>query len=177
MRSQAFALALLSLLVGLALGEAFPDVDQDTGLLVHRSIITHGLLLPLILFSLVSALKPAPIRLFVMGLSLGVAVHLSYDLFPRAWQGFALIHVPAVGWMYPLLSWLWIALSIICCLYVAMRLVKNALHGAALPIALVGIFVYAGVDEEKVWGPLLAMIVAAAIGLVAALWRASPEDR
>ena len=177
MRWKALFFALLSLLVGLALGEKFPDVDQRSGFLVHRSVFTHGPLLPFLLFLVASVIKPVPVRLFGMGFSLGVAVHLSFDLFPKGWEGFALIHVPVVGWTYPLVSWVWIALSITCCLYVAMGLVRNGLQGTALVLGMLGTFGYAGVDEEAVWGPLLSMIAATAIGLVALLWRRSSEDR
>ena len=94
MRWKAFTFASLSLIVGLALGNKFPDIDQDTALLVHRSVFTHGPLLPFLLFLVASGIRFAPLRLFAMGFSLGVAFHLSFDLFPKAWQGFALIHVP-----------------------------------------------------------------------------------
>ena len=176
MRWKAFSFALLFLLVGLSLGENFPDVDQGNSLLVHRSIITHGPLLPLVLFLLALIIKPVPIRLFVMGFSLGVAVHLSFDLFPRAWVGYALIHVPVVGWTYPLVSWVWIALSIIICLYMAMRLVRNGLHGVALVLGLLVTFGYAGISEEAVWGPLLAVIAGTVVGLIPILRRTTPGD-
>jgi hypothetical protein len=173
---KAFSFALLFLLVGLALGEKFPDVDQGNSFLVHRSIITHGPLFPLLLFLLALIIKAVPIRFFVMGFSLGVAVHLCFALFPKAWVGYALIHVPVVGWTYPLVSWVWIALSIILCLFMAMRLVRSGLHGMALVLGLLLMFGYASVSEEAVWGPLLAVIVAAVIGLIPILWRTTPGD-
>jgi len=76
----------LALLAGVYVGFRFPDFDQRTDLLIHRSIITHGLLAPLLLYTVLgSRWSPAPARLFVAGVALAVAVHLSYDLFPRAW--------------------------------------------------------------------------------------------
>ena len=39
-------LRLLALVAGVYVGFRFPDIDQRTDLLVHRSIITHGLLAP-----------------------------------------------------------------------------------------------------------------------------------
>ena len=111
-----------------------------------------------------------------MGFSLGVAVHLCFDLFPKAWQGYALIHVPVVGWTYPLVSWFWIALSIIWCLYLAMRLAKGGLQSAALVFGMLGTFGYASINEEALWGPLLAMVVATVIGLTVFLWTLPPED-
>ena len=176
LRWKVFPFVTLSLLVGLAVGEQFPDIDQGINFLVHRSFITHGPILPLFLFLPASRLKPVPIRLFVMGFSLGVAVHLCFDLFPKAWQGYALIHVPVVGWTYPLVSWFWIALSIIWCLYLAMRLAKGGLQGAALVFGMLGTFGYASINEEALWGPLLAMVVATVIGLTVSLWTLPPED-
>jgi uncharacterized membrane protein YdjX (TVP38/TMEM64 family) len=41
---------LLALLAGVMLGGWFPDFDQDTTVLVHRSIVTHGLFAPLVLY-------------------------------------------------------------------------------------------------------------------------------
>ena len=41
-----------------------------------------------------------------------VAVHLSFDLFPKGWSGFALISVPGYGWTAPWFSGAWIAISI-----------------------------------------------------------------
>ena len=100
-----------------------------------------------------------------MGISLSVAAHLSFDLFPIAWTGFALIHIPEYGETFLLASWLWIALSIICCLYMAMRLVKNGLEGTTLVISLPVAFAYASHDEHRLWLPLLCMIVTALIAL------------
>ena len=175
MRWKAISLALLSLLVGLSLGEKFPDIDQGSRFLVHRSVFTHGPILPFLLFLVASRINPVPVRLFAMGFSLGVAVHLCFDLFPKGWTGFALIHVPVVGWTYPQVSWVWIALSIICCFYMAMGLVRNGLQGTALVFGMLAMFGYAGANEESVWGPLLSMIAATVIGLVALLWRRSPD--
>jgi len=46
-----------ALAVGLAVGNWFPDVDQKTDLLVHRSIVTHGPLLPLIVVGVASVMR------------------------------------------------------------------------------------------------------------------------
>ena len=132
MHLSSFLLATLVLLAGLALGERLPDVEQHTSLLVHRSILTHELLLPMSLFWFAVGTKANSVRMFAMGSCLEVGVHLSYDLFPKAWVGFALIQVPVIGWTYPAVSWLWIASSIIGSLYLAMRLVKRRVQGVAL---------------------------------------------
>ena len=76
MSLRLFFLTLVSLLAGLALGEWFPDLDQRFHFLTHRSILTHGLFIPLLLYSMGAGLKATPLRLFVLGFSVGVAIHL-----------------------------------------------------------------------------------------------------
>ena len=46
-----------ALVVGLAVGNWFLDVDQKTDLLVHRSIVTHGPLLPRIVVGVASVMR------------------------------------------------------------------------------------------------------------------------
>ena len=142
MRLKLFILAVISLLAGLILGEWFADIDQRFDFLTHRSILTHGLIVPLLLYSMVAGLKATPLRLFVLGFSLGLAIHLGFDLFPRAWRGYALIHVPLLGWTYPVFSWLWIAVSMICCFYLSMKLTRNGIEGIALLLGSMGLFSY-----------------------------------
>ena len=60
-----------------------------------------------------------------MGVNLGVAVHLAFDLFPRAWKGYALVSLPFYGWMPPLVCWVWIALVGFACFYMAAKLVRE----------------------------------------------------
>ena len=126
------------LLLGLAIGLHFPDVDQrlqmwiPSRLLLHRSILTHGMLASLLLFAAARRRddKRLPLRLFVIGASLAVAVHLCFDFFPRAWRGFALIHIPIHGWTSALFSQAWLLLSIAVCMYVAFLLVRNVFEWA-----------------------------------------------
>ena len=86
--------ALVALVLGLAVGERFPDIDQRTELLLHRSILTHGLLAPLMLYVIVQRVDSLPVRWLAMGVCLGVAVHLAFDLFPKGWQAYALVSLP-----------------------------------------------------------------------------------
>jgi hypothetical protein len=52
-------------------------------------------------------------------------VHLSFDLFPRSWIGYALITVPLVGRIAPTLTVLWLASSMVVCCLLALRLLRD----------------------------------------------------
>ena len=171
-----FFFTVISLVAGLTLGEWFPDIDQRYDFLTHRSIFTHGLIVPLLLYAMGSGLKATPLRLFVSGVSLGVAIHLGFDLFPKAWQGFALIHVPTLGWTHPIFSWSWIAASMTCCLYLSMRLARNVIEGVGLLLGMLVLFSYTSSNESAFWGPLFSLLVASGIALVAALWKAANAE-
>lgn len=128
-----FIFRIAWLLLGLALGFRFPDIDQRlqlSGLLVHRSILTHGFLLSLLLFWFIRNERDSKpkLRLFVIGLSLAFAVHLCFDFFPRSWVGYALIHIPLYGRTNGLFSQLWILLSVGVCLYLTFVLVRRVIE-------------------------------------------------
>ena len=159
---------LLALLAGVYVGFRFPDFDQRTDLLMHRSIITHGLLAPLLLYAVLGSRRsPAPARLFVAGVALAVAVHLSYDLFPRAWWRHALIHLPTYGWTPIIFSWVWIALSIVVCFFIALKSAQGWMGTAMVFICSTAVFSYSLPTEHALWRPLVAAIVG--IGIAVAL--------
>ena len=114
---MATALALFGL--GFYLGGETPDLDQRTSLLLHRSILTHGLLAPLLVNRLLGGCGIRALRWFAAGFALGVAVHLAADLFPKAWVGFALVSLPFYGWMSAAASITWLVGSIVVCLGLA----------------------------------------------------------
>jgi hypothetical protein len=119
---------LLYLLLGLWVGYGFADWDQRTPLLIHRSILTHGFLVPLLLFGFVASLPPRVLmtaKFLPVGFALATAVHLCFDLFPGAWYGFALIHIPLIGRTSAVFSFLWILASIILCAFIAWRYVSG----------------------------------------------------
>ena len=122
------ALGLMLFVVGLALGHEFPDFDQSTTLLLHRSIITHGPWVPVMLAIAAMQNRSIPLRWLAMGVSLGLAVHLAFDLFPRGWSGYALISAPFHGWTTPAFSQAWIALSALASAFVAARLARGRLE-------------------------------------------------
>jgi hypothetical protein len=98
---------------GYFIGLFFPDIDQGfQSLLGHRSIITHSILLPYLLyfyFKKKNNLTPLK-TIFVVGIYLGIGLHLSADLHPKGWAGFALIKLPFnidVGGLSPI----WIGIN------------------------------------------------------------------
>jgi hypothetical protein len=121
------------LLLGGIIGIHFPDLDNrfqwliPSWILLHRSILTHGLIISSLLFLFVRNRRSTmpSLRLFVIGLSLAFAAHLCFDFFPRSWIGFALIHIPLYGRTNALFSQAWIILSVVICLYLAFLLVRN----------------------------------------------------
>ena len=171
-----YLLGLVALLGGLAIGNWFPDIDQKTGLLLHRSIVTHGPLVPIIVYAIASGTRSIQLRLFAMGLTLGVAIHLSFDLFPNAWSGFALISLPSYGWTAPWFSWTWIAVSTVACTHLAVRLVRSGFDGSLFMLSLIFAFGYIAVGEDALWRPVVALTVATVISLTPAVRRAISSD-
>lgn len=158
-------IALLAL--GAAIGLRLPDVDQSIGFLLHRSIITHGPILPLLVFAL-SLSANSLWRRFGMGICLGIAVHLAFDLFPRAWQGYALVSIPVYGRTPPVVSWVCIAGVMFLCVFLAVKLARDVTDGVALVVGLIGSFGVAWPGENQVWLPLTALLISlAAAGVVA----------
>ena len=171
-----YPLGLLALIAGLAVGDWFPDIDQKTGLLLHRSIVTHGPLVPLIVFAAASGSRSIQIRWFALGLTLGVAIHLAFDLFPSSWSGFALISVPSYGWTASWFSWSWIAVSTVACTYLALRLVRGVLDGSLFLLSLIFAFGYIAASEDALWRPVVALTVAIAVSLTLVVGRAISHD-
>jgi hypothetical protein len=160
-----YILGTLSLLTGLVIGLAFPDLDLRTGFLGHRSIITHGVLLPLLLFWLAHVKKHITTRLLAVGVSLASAIHLCFDLFPRAWIGYALIDVPGYGRTSPVFSWLWIAVSTVGCMYLALSLLSSGFEVILVAGGLFVTFSFYATQESLFWSALVAWGVATAIAL------------
>ena len=57
-------LIVASLVAGAWIGLKFPDIDQSTDLLLHRSIVTHGPLIPLALYLVAQNARHLSARLF-----------------------------------------------------------------------------------------------------------------
>ena len=164
-------------LVGLALlataayiGLKLPDIDQQIGFLLHRSIITHGPLLPLLAFAFAQSNNPI-LRRFGTGIGVGFAVHMAFDLFPRGWQGYALISFPGYGWTPAVFSWIWIAATMLICFGIAVRLGRSAIDGVLLLIAVIATFLFAASNENALWRPLGVTVAS----LLVCYWMIGPD--
>ncbi len=172
--SYVFGLGLL--VYGLNVGARFPDVDQRFSFLPHRSFLTHGLLLPMLLFIGIRHYLSRPdvlqqcldilARLFVIGFCLANAVHLCFDFFPRGWYGFALIWVPFVGRATPTFSWMWIGISCVVCLYLAILLVRHLLEMVLGALGLAATFFSQSVGENSVFVVLVVLLMASGLVLI-----------
>ena len=121
-------------------GLIWPDFDQSIPLLTHRSGLTHSVLLPLLL--LVFGRRWRWAALVAAGLALGIAVHISADVFPQSMRGFATVKLPFVQ-VGALASRLW--------------LIGNVLGGIVIGLVLIE-------DRE---GAVAAWIAAAATAVLA----------
>ena len=119
---------LVILYVSLLAGLEFPDFDLHLlFFLGHRSILTHGIIVPFFLYKFLTMESYSKIsnkifgRFFsnkniskevldyvYIGFLIGIAIHLCADLFPKAWIGYAQIVFPtwirmgapfSIGWM------------------------------------------------------------------------------
>ena len=104
---------LLVLFVSLLAGINFPDLDLALIFLGHRSIITHGILVPFFIYRFLTKYSDKPflskylskfltnkkikndfLDYVYIGFLIGIAIHLCADIFPKAYIGFALIKLP-----------------------------------------------------------------------------------
>ena len=126
------AAAIVLFAFGCLIGLKLADFDQSFRwwpLIVHRSLLTHGFLAPLLLFLAVRPRKGVPdeprLRLFVQGVCLATAVHLCFDLYPARWYNYSRIFVPFAGWTTPPLSIAWLGAGALVSLYLACRLLRG----------------------------------------------------
>ncbi len=166
----------VALMAGAWIGLKFPDIDQSTDLLLHRSIFTHGPLIPLVLYLAGQNARHPSARLFPMYLCLGFVVHMAFDLFPAGWSGYALISIPLYGWLPGWASIVWLAGSVFSCAYLAARLAQGLLQVALLAIGTAAIFVVAVPGERAVIGPLLVVAASLAIGSAVSMFRGTKDQ-
>ena len=154
---------MAALIVGLFIGLQLPDADRVfTLFLRHRSLVTHTFLIPLAC-ALYAWRRDSWKELGVAGLSLGMMVHLAFDLFPRRWSGYALINAPLVGTLDATSSLLWIFSGVLGCAILAALLLRTRQNAIiALVLTVVAYAITATQEEQKVV-PLVAIILAGLI--------------
>lgn len=94
-----YCIALIFFVLAVILGLMFPNLDlrfSVPGIIIHRSALTHSILLPLVWYQLAGKSKPVT-RFIGMGLFLGIVVHLAFDIYPVLFAGGALIYFPWLG--------------------------------------------------------------------------------
>ncbi len=112
---------LMALIFGCFIGIYFPDISygfQNT--LGHRSIITHSIFLPSIMYFFLKKKNNLTNTqtLVIIGIYLGIGAHLSADLYPEIWSGYSLIKLfkdTNIG----LLSPIWIGINTIISIFLA----------------------------------------------------------
>ena len=90
-------IALIALFIGAAIGLYFPDIDRVFPFLLHRSGITHSVLIPFAVLWLTRQQRPEWLRAGLIGVCVTLAVHLSFDLPPVLWMGYRLISLPVIS--------------------------------------------------------------------------------
>ena len=136
---------LVILYVSLLAGLEFPDFDLHLlFFLGHRSILTHGIIVPFFLYKFLTMESYSKIsnkifgRFFsnkniskevldyvYIGFLIGIAIHLCADLFPKAWIGFALIKFPPWIPMGAPFSIAWMLLNMFFGLKIAFQKIKE----------------------------------------------------
>lgn len=163
----ALALHVVVMVAGVWIGAGFPDVDlRVKTLLPHRSMATHGFLLPAFLLVGSRLVRPEWAGWFAVGFSSGTALHLAFDLFPKRWRGLARVHAPAVGFCSKTESVAWLFVSVILCVGMTVfAWPAFGTLGTAACIAALAVFYLRGVwakQEHFAAGPLLALLALAA---------------
>jgi len=160
-------LMLVPLVIGLAIGLTFADVDIVFKFLTHRSALTHSFLPPLGAFFIYKSLKEQKdwVRFVLIGLSLGMIIHLSFDVFPVGWRGAALIHFPFFGRTNAAFSILWLGLSMIACFYLALFLQRNAVDVSLSVLSLIVAFGFYSTTERFFWYALSVIVLALVVAL------------
>lgn len=125
--------------MGFSLGLTMADIDLAPPLpLQHRSAWTHGPFIPLALLFLDQG--NGWLRLFSLAFLPGFALHLSYDMFPKAWQGNACISFhPLPGRLSGFFSFMYLWLGAIVALGVEFLLLDHPHYIRMTLVILIGV--------------------------------------
>ena len=121
------AVYLIVLFVSLLAGLEFPDTDLILiFILDHRSIITHGIIVPYFLYKyLAKKVKSEFLDYAYIGFLIGIAIHLCADLFPKAYIGYAMIKLPFFISIGAPLSIAWMLGNMFFALLIAFKKLKD----------------------------------------------------
>jgi len=101
------------------------DLDLNfQNLLGHRSIITHSILIPWLIYFYSKDKTSKYLFTIIMGLFISCSVHLINDLIPKGWSGYAFIKFPgniSLGF----LSIPWIFLNALAAMYLGQKILFN----------------------------------------------------
>jgi len=107
------------------LGYYLIDLDLNfQNLLGHRSIITHSILIPWLIYFYSKDKTSKYFFTIIMGLFISCSVHLINDLIPKGWSGYAFIKFPgniSLGF----LSIPWIFLNALAAMYLGQKILFN----------------------------------------------------
>ena len=107
------------------LGYEIADYDLKVqNLLGHRSIITHSVLIPWLIYFYSKDKTSKYLFTIIIGLFISFSVHLIYDFIPKGWAGTAFIKFPgniSIGF----LSIPWIALNALVSMYLGQKILFN----------------------------------------------------
>jgi hypothetical protein len=135
-RRWTWAAAVTAVLAAWAMTR-LPDLDLMLGL-GHRSGLTHSLL-PVGLACGRRRWWP-----LAAGVSLGLGLHLSADMFPNAMQGYATVKLPGLGSIGAEASYFWLAVNAVAALLIGAWLLGRVLAPMAA-LAVLGIVAAIGV--------------------------------
>jgi len=174
------ALSVLGALIGIKIA----DIDQNLPFMKHRSMWTHGIIVPLVLFwgmtdlgyaildkifeddMLRQIMKKGFWFYFEIGFCPAYAVHLASDMFPAQWRGNAKIHTP-LGRMPALLSQLWLGAGMLASFYVMLNVLDTNwkwLLGIG-GIVTIGALSYNARNKNVFWKPLLMVLFVLIVAL------------
>lgn len=150
------------------MGLKYPDVDLKIKGLGHRNIVTHSFFLTTILMYLhktnllwlVYGAKFDITRFMITGLSLGIAIHILYDLRPKAYKGTALIKFPYMNRGLSVnQSIAFMLLTVGVCLFTVIFYVKTLYEMFILLFLLVFTIVKKRKVEKGFWTTIIFFII------------------
>jgi hypothetical protein len=119
-------------------------------------------------------IKKSHLRDFVLIFMISIAVHLCFDLFPKAWYGYALIHIPNLGWTPAVVSKVWMFTSVVFCMYASISLINKGSQVFLLVLGTVSIFTYQSFGEARVFAPFIILFFATAVAI---WWKFTPSSQ